>query len=447
MLSVLAVASGAPPIWTVIPFAIFLLLIAVLPLIPATAHFWEHNKNKLIIGLALSLPVILYLLFGNEDGGHWLHHSLLEYASFIALLGSLFIISGGIYLRGSLVGSPALNTTILTIGALIASFVGTTGASMLLIRPLLRANAWRKNKVHIVVFFIFIVSNGAGMLTPLGDPPLFLGFLRGVPFLWTFKLFLPWLIVNGAMLALFFVWDQMAAKKEEGKPPVLDTKEPVKIEGGINFAFLVGVILVIYVMGSYGSQISSSLDVTTALQVIGMGAMAFLSMKMTTKATREANNFTWGPILEVACVFIGIFLTMIPALKVLEANGASLGVTQPWQFFWASGLLSSFLDNAPTYVAFASLAVGVLNEANPTLGLTADNLGGLVTHGAALLTAISCGAVFMGANTYIGNGPNFMVKAIAEENHVKMPSFFGYMAWSFGILVPMFVIVTFIFFI
>ncbi len=287
------------------------------------------------------------------------------------------------------------------------------------------------------------------MLTPLGDPPLFLGFLRGVPFLWTFNLFLPWLIVNGALLGVFFVWDQMVIKKEEGKPPVLETKEPIKIEGSINFAFLAGVIAVIYLMGSYGSQISSSLDVTTAIQVAGMGAMAFLSMKMTSTETRKANNFTWGPILEVACVFIGIFLTMIPALEVLNASGPSLGVTKPWQFFWASGALSSFLDNAPTYVAFASLAVGVLSPNGEVPGLDPTHLGGLTTHpiGVLYLIAISCGSVFMGANTYIGNGPNFMVKAIAEENHVKMPSFFGYMAWSVGILVPMFVIVTFIFFI
>jgi Na+/H+ antiporter NhaD/arsenite permease-like protein len=342
----------------------------------------------------------------------------------------------------------------MTVGALLASFIGTTGASMLLIRPLLRANEKRESKVHIVVFFIFIVSNGAGMLTPLGDPPLFLGFLRGVPFLWTFKLFGPWALVNGALLVLFNLVDQRMLNREEKERPgsqleqVMKIKEPLRIDGAINFLWLAGVIGVIYGMGRFGAQIAESEDIRALLQVLGMTAMAGLSLFTTAKRSREANQFAWGPILEVAAIFLGIFVTMVPALKILETKGAALGVTQPWQYFWATGVLSSFLDNAPTYLTFASLAVGAVNDLDPGANLTADNLGGLVQHptGALFLIAISCGAVFMGANTYIGNGPNFMVKAIADASGVRMPSFFRYMLWSGLILVPLFVVVTVIFF-
>ncbi|HEX7898780.1 MAG TPA: sodium:proton antiporter [Planctomycetota bacterium] len=445
--------AGAPPLWTIFPFCAYLLVIAVLPLF--LPHFWEHNKNKLILAVVASLPVIGWLLFSANHGGHLLYDSLKEYAAFIVLLASLFIISGGVYLKGSLAGTPLVNTVMLGIGALVASFIGTTGASMLLIRPLLRANEKREKKVHLVIFFIFIVSNGAGMLTPLGDPPLFLGFLRGVPFFWTtLRLLAPWALVNGALLVIFNIMDQMILNKEEKARPgsqledVQKVKEPLQIQGGINFLWLLGVIAVIYVMGAHGSLISTNANVQTLLQIVGMLAMAGLSMKTTSKEIRAANKFGWGPIIEVAVIFIGIFVTMVPALKYLEAQGPALGVTKPWQFFWASGALSSFLDNAPTYLTFASLAVGVVNELVPGAGLTAESLGALAAHplGATFLTAVSCGAVFMGANTYIGNGPNFMVKAIAEENQVKMPSFFGYMAWSGAILIPLFIVVTFIFF-
>jgi Na+/H+ antiporter NhaD/arsenite permease-like protein len=447
-----AEALVAPPLWTALPFAIYLLTIAVAPL--AFPHFWEHNRNKLILGLIASVPVILYLLLMEPQGLEWLHHALREYLGFITLLASLFVISGGVYLRGSLAGTPLVNTGLMTVGALLASFIGTTGASMLLIRPLLRANEKRESKVHIVVFFIFIVSNGAGMLTPLGDPPLFLGFLRGVPFLWTFKLFGPWALVNGALLVLFNLVDQRMLNREEKERPgsqleqVMKIKEPLRIDGAINFLWLAGVIGVIYGMGRFGAQIAESEDIRALLQVLGMTAMAGLSLFTTAKRSREANQFAWGPILEVAAIFLGIFVTMVPALKILETKGAALGVTQPWQYFWATGVLSSFLDNAPTYLTFASLAVGAVNDLDPGADLTADHLGGLVQHptGALFLIAISCGAVFMGANTYIGNGPNFMVKAIADASGVRMPSFFRYMLWSGLILVPLFVVVTVIFF-
>lgn len=449
-----ALASGqAPPAWTVAPFAVFLLVIAITPLF--FGHFWEKNRNKFILAVLASLPVLAYLLTGTEHGAEWLHHSLREYVAFIALLASLFIISGGVYLRGSLAGTPIVNTSILGIGGLLASFIGTTGASMLLIRPLLRANERRTHRVHLVIFFIFIVSNGAGMLTPLGDPPLFLGFLRGVPFFWTLQLILPWLLVNGVLLVFFHLLDMTLSGKEERERPGAPTaelqqvREPLRIEGSLNFLWLLGVIGVIYAMGKYGPAISPNHDVQAAVQVGGMLGMAALSLALTPRAVREANRFGWHPIVEVAALFIGIFITMVPALKFLEAKGASgeIQLTHPWQFFWVTGILSSFLDNAPTYLTFATLATGVVNKLTGA-GLSAESLGALAAHplGASFLKAISCGAVFMGANTYIGNAPNFMVRAIAEESGIKMPSFFGYMVWSIAILGPLFVAVTFIFF-
>jgi Na+/H+ antiporter NhaD/arsenite permease-like protein len=448
----LLAAAGEVPLLAVAPFVLLLLGIAVLPL--TLPHWWEHNRNKLVVSVLLSLPVIAWLLLGHDHGLEWLHHSLREYVAFIALLGALFAISGGIYLKGSLAGTPVVNTAFLGVGTLIASFVGTTGASMLLIRPLLRANEKRVKKTHIVIFFIFLVSNGGGMLTPLGDPPLFLGFLRGVPFEWTFQLWKEWLLVNGILLLLFSVWDQVVFNKEERERPgsqleeVQQVQVPLSIQGKVNFLWLLGVIAVVYVSGRHGADISPDHDVLNLLQVGALVLLVVASFKTTRPQVRKDNRFGWGPIVEVAALFVGIFVTMIPALRYLEAQGPALGVTEPWQYFWATGALSSFLDNAPTYLTFSSLAVGVVNSMDPAAGLTADSLGGLAAHpvGAGMLVAISCGAVFMGANTYIGNGPNFMVKAIAEENKVKMPSFFGFMLWSVGILVPLFVLVTFLFF-
>ena len=443
---------ASPPLWTVFPFVFYLLTIAVVPLF--FGHFWERNRNKLLVAALISAPVVAYLLASDPRGFDLLHHSIREYTAFITLLGSLFIISGGVYLSGELAGTPLINTGFLAFGALLASFIGTTGASMLLIRPLLRANAARRRKVHMVVFFIFIVSNGAGMLTPLGDPPLFLGFLRGVDFLWTLRLFWPWLLVNGVLLVAFNLLDQAILNKEEIERPgsqleeVQRIEEPLAIRGGINFVWLAGVVAVIFLSGKYGGRVSANGDVQALLGIAGMAAMALLSLATTSRAVRLSNQFGWAPILEVAVIFLGIFLTMVPALAYLEANGAALGISEPWQFFWASGILSSFLDNAPTYLTFSSMAVGVVNAADPGAMLQADRLGMLAAHplGALYLTAISCGAVFMGANSYIGNGPNFMVKAIAEESGIRMPGFFGYMAWSCGILIPLFVAVTFLFF-
>lgn len=438
----LSAEGGAPPLWTIFPFAAFLLVIAIFPLF--LTHWWEHNKNKLIVALIASAPVVVWLFTGAAHGGHLIHHSLLEYVQFIALLGALFVIAGGVYLKGSLAGTPLVNTVVMGIGALLASFIGTTGASMLLIRPLLRANEKRERKVHLVIFFIFIVSNGAGMLTPLGDPPLFLGFLKGVPFFWTFKLLLPWTLVNGVLLVLFNIVDQAVLNKEEKQragaqlEDVQKIKEPLSIHGGINFLWLLGVVGVSYVMGKYGEKISSSGDVLALCQVLGMAVLTGLSLKTTPKLAREANKFTWAPIIEVAVIFIGIFVTMVPALEYLKHAGQTgqIKLAHAWQYFWLTGALSSFLDNAPTYLVFLNLGQGA--------GVIPADLRTLTDN--VFLMAVSAGAVFMGANTYIGNGPNFMVKAIAEENQVKMPSFFGYMAWSVGILIPIFIVVTFLFF-
>ena len=442
---------GRPPVWSVLPFAAYLLVIAVVPLF--LAHFWEKNRNKLIVAVAASIPVVAYLL--TSHGGHLLFESLKEYVAFIVLLASLFIISGAVYLKGSLAGTPIVNTAFLAVGGLLASFIGTTGASMLLIRPLLRANEKRVRKVHIVIFFIFIVSNGGGMLTPLGDPPLFLGFLRGVPFLWTLQLVAPWALVNGMLLVLFNVLDQTILNKEELErkgsqlEEIQQVQEPLRILGAINFLWLLGVIGINCGVGYFGRKHGWNDDLQKLLLVGGMGAMAGLSLLTTSKELRRSNRFTWGPILEVAVIFIGIFVTMVPATQLLEAMGKSgeIRMTSSWQFFWGSGALSSFLDNAPTYVTFASLACGVVGG---QVGQSIDpsNLGQLLAHpqGVLFLKAVSCGAVFMGANTYIGNGPNFMVKAIAEEAGFRTPSFFGYMAYSGAILWPVFGVITVLFY-
>jgi Na+/H+ antiporter NhaD/arsenite permease-like protein len=440
--------AASLPLWTVLPFAAYLAALALVPL--AFPSFWERNRNKLALAAAFGLPVAIVLCWRGEAA--WLVHSAREYAAFITLLAALFVISGGVHLRGSLAGTPLANTTMLAVGALLASLVGTTGASMLLLPPLLRANESRQRKVHIVVFFIFIVSNGGGMLTPLGDPPLYLGFLRGVPFLWTLRLLGPWALVNGALLVVFNLLDQRILDREERERPgsqledVQHVEEPLRIEGRRNLVYLLGVLAVVYLTGQYGSRIHPDPEVQLLVQIAGMAVLAAASLATTPAGVRRANHFTWGPILEVAAVFAGVFVTMVPALKVLETRGAAMGLTRPWHFFWASGLLSSVLDNAPTYLTFASLAVGVLNQGGAAF--TADDLGRVVQHpqGALYLAAVSCGAVFMGANTYIGNGPNFMVKAIAEHRGVAMPGFFGYMLWSAAILIPLFVAVTLIFF-
>jgi Na+/H+ antiporter NhaD/arsenite permease-like protein len=435
------------PLLAALPFALLLLAIALLPLF--AAHWWEKNRNRALVTAILAVPFALYLAieFGGE-GLAELRHAAKDYLSFMALLGSLFVISGGIRIRGSLAGTPIANTGLLAVGAVLANVIGTTGASMVLIRPLLAANAERKQKAHLVIFFIFVVSNCGGLLTPLGDPPLFLGFLKGVPFAWTLGLWKQWLLVNGSLLVIFHFFDEWRLDRDQArtKEPLLKElleHSPLRIDGARNAAFLLGVMLVIVAKGAnFGS---GGQPWPFGVQEALMAVLALLAYTSTAPAIRQANRFSWAPIAEVAILFSGIFTTMVAPLLLLNARGAALGITTPAQYFWAAGALSSFLDNAPTYLSFAAAASG-------QLGISVEGaryLGEFLAQGeraAALLAAISCGAVFMGANTYIGNGPNFMVKAIAEENGVKMPSFFGYMAYSMAILVPLMVVVTLVFF-
>ena len=401
-----------------LPFVALLVAIAVLPL--AAPHFWESNLRKLGVAFVLALPVLVLYVRARPEA---LVHATLDYASFIVLLGGLFVISGGILLEGDLEATTRTNATLLGIGALLASFVGTTGASMLLIRPLLQTNRERKRVTHTVVFFIFLVSNIGGCLTPLGDPPLFLGYLIGVPFTWTLRLFVPWLVTVGLVLAVYVAWDLREHAREAAPDLRRDFYEvrPLRIAGKDNLILLLGVLAAVAFLKAPWRE----------LMIVGLAA---LSYRRTDPELRKANRFTFHPILEVAALFAGIFVTMLPALDLLRARGAELGVREPWQFFWATGVLSSVLDNAPTYLTFLALAKG--------LGLAPEVVG--VSH--EVLVAISLGAVFMGANTYIGNGPNFMVRSIAEERGVKMPSFGGYMLYSGAVLLPVFVIVTLVFF-
>ncbi len=532
------------PLWSVIPFIGMLLSIAIIPLI--NFHFWEHNYGK--ISLAWIVIFSIPFLIGYKGDGWYeiVHIVLLDYVPFIILLAALFTCAGGICLKGSLRGSPVVNTILIAIGTALASWMGTTGAAMLLIRPILRANEWRKHRVHVVVFFIFLVANIGGSLTPLGDPPLFLGFLKGIDFFWTLALFPAMLPVVILLLIIFFIFDTVLFKKE-GTPPDDGEKEPLRLQGVWNFLLIVGIIAAILwsksladgpfkdhsVAEKMAPQIKTAeekMDATKAkldtyvkehendttikfdksnheyyelrkshlhakakvnslraqkthdenrgisifgvtvpyfnlvrdglLLLIAFISLLYTPMYKTVKDehghnlpepsqletnVRAANGFTWEPILEVAKLFIGIFVCMIPALKILQAgiDGSLSSIVLAVQtttndpvnamYFWLTGVLSSFLDNAPTYVVFFNTAGG-----DPT------SLMGPMSQ---TLLAISCGAVFMGANTYIGNAPNFMVKAIAEENGVRMPSFFGYMLWSVAILVPVFVIVTFVFFV
>lgn len=433
--------SGGQIALFVAPFVLLLLSIAILPL--ATPHFWEKNKNKGLIAFIFGAPVALYFLVYDW---HKVFHTAMDYLAFIALLASLFTISGGIHVRGAFAGLPIVNTAFLAIGAVLANLIGTTGASMLLIRPLIRANERRRHKAHIIIFFIFIVSNCAGCLTPLGDPPLFLGFLLGVPFDWTLRLLPQWAFMVVSLLILFNLFDQYQFNKEDLQTRgslvenVAASKKKLEIEGKLNFLYLLCVIATIVIAGYVVYPRWGDLP-SKVLQIVLMALLAVAAFKTTRPQVREANGFTFHPIIEVAVLFAGIFAAMIPALEVLANRGGELGVSAPWQFFWMTGALSGFLDNAPTYLTYATLA-------KSTLHIPGEGLGELVRHpeGARLLSAVSCGAVFMGANTYIGNGPNFMVKAIAEEAKIGMPGFFGYMTWSAAVLIPLFIGLTFLFF-
>ena len=432
----------------VIPFTGILLSIAWFPLV--ASQFWHHYFGKVSAFWAALLIIPFILVQGLSITLYeLLHVGLLEYIPFIILLLSLFTISGGVQLTGSLVGKPIVNTGVILLGTVLASWMGTTGASMLLIRPLIRANKDRKSKVHVIVFFIFLVANIGGSLTPLGDPPLFLGFLKGVNFFWTTSaMFLPMLFMAVCLLAIFFVLDTYIYNKE-GNHPVPETDEKLGIKGSFNLLLLLGVIGSVLLSGFWHPYISFSIyHVEVELQnIIRDGLLLLLTMiswKMTSQTIREANEYTWFPIVEVAKLFAGIFITIIPAIAILKAgtSGALSGVITSvsieaglsnHMYFWATGILSSFLDNAPTYLIFFNIAGGDVSLLMGDLSQT--------------LLAISAGAVFMGANTYIGNAPNFMVKSISESSGIEMPSFFGYLfKWSLPILIPLFVLVSIIFF-
>ena len=410
------------PAWSAVFFVVLLLAIAIVPLV--SGEWWGRRYGYVSLGLAIPAAVLVIVK-------EWplLVHVVLEYISFIILLGSLFVIAGGIVIRVGARGTTRLNVLFLFLGALCASLIGTTGASMVLIRPMIRANRWRKRKLHIFIFFIFMVSNIGGLLTPLGDPPLFLGFLRGVPFFWTLRLLPVWALAVFLLLGLFYFLDRFFERREseEDRLRAFDNLPERKLEvrGALNLLFLLMVVAAFFI--------------PPVAREIAMVLAAFLSIYFTPVDMREENSFTYHPIIEVAILFAGIFVTMAPVLSMLQARGSSLGITAPWQFFWASGSLSGFLDNAPTYLVFMSTARSVASAGGLTEGLVA----GVPPD---LLMAISVGSVFMGANSYIGNGPNFMVKAICEENGIDMPTFFGYMAWSVGILIPLFILVTFVFF-
>ena len=402
------------PLIAVLPFALLLAAIAILPL--AAPHFWESNRNKALIAGLLSLPILTYVGLGHFSA---LVHSGTEYVSFIALLGALFVVAGGIHLDGDLEGRPETNAAILLFGALLANVVGTTGASMLLIRTLLRTNQQRHQRGHIPFFFILIVSNCGGLLTPLGDPPLFLGFMRGVPFFWTLGLWPAWLSVIVYLLTVFYVVDRRAYQREKARDIAEDKShvKPLRLRGGINIVFLIGIVIAVFLPSPW--------------RELSMLGCAVASVFLGPAAARKDNAFSYVPIIEVAILFAGIFITMIPALAMLEHHGAELGLTTPTHYFFVTGALSSVLDNAPTYLAFLTAAQGLA---------VANSLPvNVVGVGTEFLVAISCGAVLMGANTYIGNGPNFMVKAIAEEARYEMPSFFGYAGRAIAVLSPIYV--------
>ena len=436
--------------WWGIPFGGILLSIALLPLVAPL--FWHHHFGKVALAWSLAFLLPFAAVFGPAAAASSFVHALVtEYLPFIILLTALFAVAGGIYVAGNLHGSPRLNVGLMALGALLASFMGTTGASMLLVRPLIRANDNRKHVAHVVIFFIFIVSNAGGSLTPLGDPPLFLGFLKGVDFFWTLSHIFPeTLFLVGALLAIFYLIDSHYYRKEgvQREDPTPDTPR-LGLEGKVNILLLLAIMGIVLLSGTWKSGVhfdvaGIEVGLEQIVRDVALVLIALVSIVLTPAVVRAQNQFSWGPMAEVAKLFAGIFLTMIPVLAMLKAgfDGAFAPVVRlvtsadgqpiPSMYFWASGLLSSFLDNAPTYLVFFNLAGG-----DPKL---------LMTTLAPVLAAISAGSVFMGANSYIGNAPNLMVKAIAEDRGVRMPSFFGYMAWSVVILVPLFVVMTFIWF-
>ena len=448
--------TAVPSLLYCIPFAGILLCIALFPLVKPT--WWEEHQAPVVLAWSLAFIVPFVIGFGAHHTAEVVLECLInDYLTFIVLLFGLFCVAGNITLEGDLAGSPRINVGLLLFGTLLSSWVGTTGASMLMVRPIIKMNSWRKRKRHIMIFFIFLISNIGGCLTPIGDPPLLMGFMRGVPFFWSLRL-LPILAFNAAVLLfVFYHLDMRAYRKDiaEGRKP--DISKPgteIRIAGLHNLIFLAAIVVAVLLSGTLpslplfrnadgtvrGIPILGEVTLTwpAVIEIAIILASAWLSFRTTSAKVRTENHFTWGAIKEVAILFIGIFITMQPALMILKANGASLGLDSPYQMFWATGALSSFLDNTPTYLVFLTTA--------GSLGFTEGIATALGTVPAKMLVAISCGAVFMGANTYIGNAPNFMVKSISDENGVRMPSFFGYILWSLGFLIPVFILDTLIFF-
>ena len=447
------------PLWSMIPFAGMLLSIAIFPIVKP--HWWEKNMLWVALFWSFVFLVPFFFVYGADETIYQLIHTVvLDYVPFLLLLFALYAVAGGIVIKGSMVGTPKLNTIILAIGTVLASVIGTTGAAMVLIRPLIRANEFRKRKMHTIIFFIFLVCNIGGALTPVGDPPLFMGFLRGVPFFWTTIHLLPlYVFTSVVLLVIYYIFENKMYKKDlaEGCVQPEHTGEKIKIEGLHTLLYIVLILFAVVMSGTLAqSPMFQNPDgsvkglhlyslhghdlVATWPNIIKdilLLVAAFLSMKTTKKEIREFNNFNWAAIEEVAKLFIGIFITMIPALAILGARGASLGLHTEWQFFWSTGMLSGFLDNTPTYLVFltTAAAMGAAEGLATTIGIVE----------VPILIAVSAGAVFMGALSYIGNAPNFMVRSIAEESNIKMPSFFGYMKWSFGILIPLFLLDTLIF--
>ncbi len=448
--------TAVPSLLYCIPFAGILLCIALFPLVKPT--WWEEHQAPVVLAWSLAFIVPFVMGFGAHHTAEVVLECIInDYLTFIVLLFGLFCVAGNITLEGDLAGSPRINVGLLLFGTLLSSWVGTTGASMLMVRPIIKMNSWRKRKRHIMIFFIFLISNIGGCLTPIGDPPLLMGFMRGVPFFWSLRL-LPILAFNAAVLLfVFYHLDMRAYRKDiaEGRKP--DISKPgteIRIAGLHNLIFLAAIVVAVLLSGTLpslplfrnadgtvrGIPILGEVTLTwpAVIEIAIILASAWLSFRTTSAKVRTENHFTWGAIKEVAILFIGIFITMQPALMILKANGASLGLDSPYQMFWATGALSSFLDNTPTYLVFLTTA--------GSLGFTEGIATALGTVPAKMLVAISCGAVFMGANTYIGNAPNFMVKSISDENGVRMPSFFGYILWSLGFLIPVFILDTLIFF-
>ena len=456
-------AAGAPHLIWIAPFVILLGCIAILPLLPATQHWWESNLHRFYVAAGLGLLTLLYYLLGHSYAieGHWPGHHVVhptadkvqwvfawtifvnaifnEYIPFIVLLFSLYTISGGIRIEGDLRARPLTNTIFLAVGGLLASLIGTTGAAMLLIRPLLETNRERRHVAHTVVMFIFIVCNCGGCLLPIGDPPLFLGYLKGVPFFWTLGLWREWLFINGALLAVYFLWDYGYHYPREKKQHIV--QDDLRVRGlvisgwQLNGPLLLAVVACVALLDPNKALLGTSWHPWLYLREICLLVLVAASLLAGSHTVREKNKFTYAAIVEVAALFLGIFLCMQPALQILHVHGSELGLNTPARFYWATGSLSSVLDNAPTYLVFFE---------------TAKTQGGdLAVEGGTIdsltLAAISLGAVFMGAMTYIGNGPNFMVKALAEGANVKMPSFFGYLKYSFGILLPLLALTCWLF--